>query len=262
MSWARIAVRRVAKLGIAAAELTRRPAAGPRILIYHQVGAGLGREMEVTIRAFREHVEIFEKRRVVPLEAAVEDPSDHAVVVTFDDGYRDMYEHAYPLLAECGIPFVLYLATESIETGEPIGPEVGAEPLTWDQIATMMESELVTIGAHTHTHLDLRGVSSDRVDHEIGTSNSLIEQRLGVRARHFAYPWGYWSVGAHERVVQTYETATLGGGLDPGESTDPHILNRVPVQLSDGVIGLRSKLRTGGAIEEKLRRRATGYAGP
>ena len=79
------------------------------------------------------------------------------VVLTFDDGFEDVYDNAFPLLRERGIPFVLYLSTLPIETGEPLNlhyPE--ARPLMWDQINEMIDSGLVTVGAHTHTHPDLR----------------------------------------------------------------------------------------------------------
>ncbi|MDP9495795.1 MAG: polysaccharide deacetylase family protein, partial [Actinomycetota bacterium] len=127
------------------------PPPGPRVLIYHQVEAGLGREMEVRLDDFRRQIAwLSANREVVELGEALvrwaEPASERLVVLTFDDGYRDTFTTAFPLLLDRGFPFTLYLATESIETGVSLGPGVRAEPLSWDQVGTMLESGLLTVG--------------------------------------------------------------------------------------------------------------------
>jgi peptidoglycan/xylan/chitin deacetylase (PgdA/CDA1 family) len=240
---------------------------GPRVLIYHQVDAGLGREMEVGLADFRRQLDwLSDNREVVDLGEALvrwEEPgAERLVVLTFDDGYRDNFTTAFPLLSELGLPFTLYLATESIETGVPLGPALKAEPLSWDQIATMLESGLVTVGAHTHRHLDLRQLTTDEVEDELGTSDDLIEKRLGIRPAHFAYPWGFWSPSSHRPVADRYSSAALAGSRDVKGGLDPHLLPRYPVQLSDGFRFFRPRLRGGFRMEEAIRRRLKGYHGP
>ena len=160
------------------------------------------------------------------------------------------------------MPFVLYLATESVETGQPLGPDSHAEPLNWAMIESMMSSDLVTVGAHTHTHLDLRDASPSQIEHEIGTSNTLILSRLGTEPLHFAYPWGYWSSEAAPTIERHYSTAVLGGSARREPKPSKHQLNRYPVQLSDGVTFFKSRLRGGLLLEEAVRRRIRGYSGP
>jgi peptidoglycan/xylan/chitin deacetylase (PgdA/CDA1 family) len=237
------------------------------VLIYHQVDAGLGREMEVRLADFRRQLDwLSGNREVVDLGEALvrwEEPgAERLVVLTFDDGYRDNYTTAFPLLSELGLPFTLYLATESIETGVPLGPAVKAEPLSWDQIATMLESGLVTVGAHTHRHLDLRQVTTDEVENELGTSDDLIEKRLGIRPLHFAYPWGFWSPTSDRAVTERYSSAALAGSRRAREGLEPHLLHRYPVQLSDGFRFFNARLRGGLRLEEVIRRRIKGYTGP
>ena len=174
---------------------------GPRILIYHQVGADLGRQMEVRVEDFTAQLDwLVENRAVVTLDEALsrwtEPGSEQLVALTFDDGYRDTYSTAFPVLRDRGLPFTVYLATESIETGVALGPVPGAEPLAWQELEVMKESGLMTVGAHTHRHVDLRQISRDAVDEELGTSDQLIADRLGITPAHFAYPWGFWSATA------------------------------------------------------------------
>lgn len=260
-------LRTAAKTVFAAADRFQSSPSGPRVLIYHQVGAGLGRQMEVTTADFVEQLDwLATNREVVSFDEALarwEDPgAENLVVLTFDDGYLDTYATAYPLLSERGFPFLIYLATESIESGVALGPPGAADPLTWDLITEMVESGLVSIGSHTHRHTDLRSVSQGDIEHELSTSDELIGERLGVTPVHFAYPWGYWSPEAARLVDRRYQTAAIAFTPRPPEHLNKHQLHRYPVQLSDGFRFFPARLRGGLRLEERVRRRLDGYRGP
>ena len=266
-STAKRAIRFVAKSGFAAADVVRRDMAGPRILIYHQVGAGIGRQMEVSEQNFRSQIDWIEGNgAVVSLESAldgdVNPTADRRFVVTFDDGYRDVFDNAWPILRDRRLPFTLYLTTDPVETGVALTPGGAADPLEWSQIREMLDSGLMTLGAHTHTHRDLSTLDIVSVREEIERSNELITMRTGVVPVHFTYPWGYWSRDADGVVREFYETATLGSGPEITHDTDPFLVNRVPVQLSDGMLFFRAKMVGGMGLEDVVRRRLTGYKGP
>jgi peptidoglycan/xylan/chitin deacetylase (PgdA/CDA1 family) len=243
----------------------RRP--GPRLLIYHQVGTDLGREMEVPTRLFASQIEYLRSTgEVVPLDTALDrigSPGDDRLyVLTFDDGYADFYEHGYPLLVEHDLPFTLYLTTAPIEDRSRFFGRPGAVPLNWDQVRDMTSSGLATIGAHTHTHPDLRHLTPEAVARELDTSNRLIGERLGFRPRHFAYPKGWWSPQAEPELRRRYDTAVLGEGPPIVPGTDPMRIHRVAVQKSDGLRFFKRKLDTGLVLEERVRRLIRRYQGP
>jgi peptidoglycan/xylan/chitin deacetylase (PgdA/CDA1 family) len=258
-------IRQVGKAVFAAADLLLPSPPGPRVLIYHQVGAGLGRQMEVTTEDFVWQLDwLAQNRQVVSLEEALErweeDGSEKLVVLTFDDGYRDTYTAAFPLMKERGMPFTLYLATKAIESGDLPS---GAAPLTWDQIGEMIDTGLVTVGAHTHTHADLRNLARGEVTREVEICNHLIAIRLGSLPRHFAYPWGYWSATADPIVRAIYLSAALGApNVRFARGNDPYLVNRFPIQLDDGSRWFFRRLTTGLISEEVVRRAFRGYRGP
>lgn len=236
---------------------------GPRILIYHQVGSSLGRQMEISTAAFMEQLEWLQSEgSVVSLEEALaraDEPDSHRLyVLTFDDGYRDVYENAFPFLVSSGVPFLVYLTTNPIETRVATVP--GAEPLTWSQVEDMA-AHGATIGSHTHTHPDLRIAMSEQIEQELGTSDELIERRVGITSHHFCYPYGYWSKAADPIVRERYQTATLGAGAAVSTSTDPFLIHRIPVQLSDSRFFFVRKMKSGMVFEETIRRRLSGYRG-
>jgi peptidoglycan/xylan/chitin deacetylase (PgdA/CDA1 family) len=130
-------------------------------------------------------------------------------VVTFDDGYRDTFTTAFPILSGHNIPFTLYVSTERIGSGDE-------RFLDWDQIGIMLESGLLTIGSHTHTHADLRHLDEEEILDEIGEADNIIQRRLGIAPDHFAYPWGYWSEPADRIVRERYDSAALGAASRAG----------------------------------------------
>ena len=256
-------VRQAAKAVFAAADLFAPRLHGPRILIYHQVGTDLGREMEVTRDDFISQLDWIRARgEVVSLDSALESShrpgADRLFVLTFDDGYRDLYEVAWPHLQERQLPFVLYLTTEHVESQQPLSHEL-ALPLAWGQIEEMLASGLMTLASHTHTHPDLRLLDAGAIERELEACDRLIEARTSIRPRHFAYPWGYWSATADAVTRQRYVTAALGAPIGSRPFSDPHLVPRLPVQRSDGVTWFRARMHNGFRLEEWARRRLRGY---
>jgi len=253
-------IRIAAKTVFAAADPFFRSFPAPSILTYHQVGVSLGREMEVSQQIFSRQMDHLERhRRVVGLEAALDcwgDPdAGSLVVITFDDGFEDVYSNAFPVLKERGWPLTLYLTTYPVESGEPLDPRFpAARPLTWDQVNDMLGSGLVTLGAHTHTHRDLRRLSSDQIEEDLETCDRLIEHNTGIRPEHFTYPFGLLSRQAHRLVVERYRSATLGDRGHRGAGWERHTLPRIPVQRSDGMLFFRRKLSGGLRAEDWARR--------
>jgi peptidoglycan/xylan/chitin deacetylase (PgdA/CDA1 family) len=259
------AARAASKTVFAAADLFFGTWPGPRILIYHQVGAGSGRQMDLAPAVFRRHVDWLQSQgRIVGLGDALSGAdgleSDRSYVLTFDDGYADFYENAFPLLRDREVPFTLYLTTGHIDGGELL--HEGDHPLTWAMVNEMVATGLVSMGAHTHTHPDLRGMSMDDVRTEVERSNELIEGQTGQVARHFAYPKGYWDPQAEVVIREHYDTAVLGAGAPVTGATDPHRIHRVAIQAADRYIYFKRKIRRGMRLEERARRVAKGYKHP
>lgn len=260
-------IRKVSKALFALTDQVLRTPTGPRLLIYHQVGVDLGRQMEVAVDDFRNQLDwLVDNYEIVDLDGALarwtEKDSERLVALTFDDGYMDTYTTAFPLLRERGLPFTLYLASQFIEWGRAMGPSPKADPLNWGQVNEMMDSGLVTLGSHTHRHTDLRMVDEHVAREELSTADELIEERTGVSPDHFAYPWGYWSSVADTFVRTRYRSAVVGGSPDPPERPDQHRIHRYPVQRDDGMFFFKRRIQGGLLIEERLRRYLRGYTGP
>ncbi len=223
--------------------------------------------MEVPLAGFLAQLDVLAAEgRIVSLEEAVArigtPGDDRLFVLTFDDGYADVYHNAFPHLVDRSLPFTVYLTTAPIEAEAPLLGHPEATPLRWPQVREMVASGLVTVGAHTHRHPDLRALDPTAVAEELDRSNGLIEERLGLRPRHFAYPKGWWAPQAEPEIRRRYDTAVLGEGPPLTAATDPFRLHRVAVLAGDGMRFFCRKLETGLVLEERLRRVVRRYRGP
>jgi O-antigen ligase/peptidoglycan/xylan/chitin deacetylase (PgdA/CDA1 family) len=206
------------------------------ILLYHRVGRG-GREIDLPADVFdRQIAALGSGGRVVGLGDALGDGGG-GVVVTVDDGFRDFHEHVLPALVRHGVPAVLYLATGLVT--EEGGPPDG---LTWAHLLEAVATGLVTMGSHTHGHANLSNASEREAEEELRRSQGLVEDRLGVPCRHFAYPWGVGSAEADRAVRRLFDTAVLPWGTNRAGRIDRYRLARVPILRSDGPALFRAKV--------------------
>jgi len=123
------------------------------------------------------------------------------VIITLDDGYRDAYANAFPLLREYGFTATFFLVTGYIDEGRP-------EYLTWEQVIEM-DAAGMEMEAHGHTHTDLRGRSLDYLIWQVVGAKEAIEARTHKPVRFFAYP-----AGKYERqVIEVLHSAHYWGGI-------------------------------------------------
>ena len=215
------------------------------ILLFHRVGAG-EREIDLPTERFDRYVaELAQRERVVSLDDAVA-PGPGGVVLSFDDGYRDLHEHVLPALVRHRVPAILYLATGLVAHGGL--PSSGRDRLTWPALEEIVASGLVTVGSHTHSHLDLSTATEREAEEEMRTSKDLIEDRLGTECRHFASPYSVTSAAAQRAARRLFWTAaTEAWRTNRRDRFDPYRLGRTPVLRSDGPMFFRAKAR--GALD-------------
>ena len=209
------------------------------ILGYHRVGAGTA-EIEMPVSTFRRQLDLLASLGAVrSLDDAIRDGG--AVVLTFDDGTRDFSDEVLPLLVERKLPAVVYLATGMTEEPSSLGLGPG---LSWSMLRDAVATGLVTVGSHTHGHVNLARASASEAESEMRRSKELIEDRLGTACRHFAYPWGVGSRAADEIGRRLFATAAIDAWrTNRWGAIDPHRLGRTPILRSDGTAFFRMKVR-------------------
>jgi hypothetical protein len=115
------------------------------------------------------------------------------VVITFDDGYLDNYEAAAPVLSELALPACFYLTAGFIGNTRqfPWDAEKGRRTvmMSWDH-AREMHRMGFEIGCHTWNHPDLGTEPITSAPRELHDARARLEDEIGGRVLHFAYPFG------------------------------------------------------------------------
>ncbi len=236
---------------------------GGVVLLYHRVGGTSGLAVDLPTALFAAQVDELSDthaRRVVTLDELLTEvsrespPPTPPLALTFDDGTADFVDTVLPILHRAGLPATLFVATDFVETGRSFPRE--GKPLSWNALRDALSTGLVTIGSHTHTHALLDRLPGNEVEPELDRSIALIQERLGVTPRHFAYPKALLgSPTAQAAVRQRFQSASLAG-TRPNRygRTDPYRLNRSPIQVTDGMRWFRHKVRGRMSLEDDVRR--------
>ncbi len=173
-----------------------------------------------------------------------------SVAITFDDGYRDNYYNAFPILQKYGFGATVFLVTDLIgRTNVWDQRSLGTRPvplLSGPEIREMSKHG-IEFGSHSRTHPMLTSLSLDEIAAEVAGSKRDLEDILGAEARFFSYP--YFAAGEREHsVVESAGFAGACGGEDLRDSSCYH-LNRVVILPEHWLItrmkfiGLYRKLR-------------------
>jgi len=152
------------------------------------------------------------------------------VVLTFDDGFKNFYSDAFPVLDEYGFAATVFVVTghcggHNDWGGNPRGFR-RSELLSWNEIRELYQKG-VEFGAHSKTHKDLTRISLSEARSEIEESGLDLEIFLGVRTKSFAYPFGKVDEAIKRIVAKRFAVAasTTLGKVTP--KSDLYALERV-----------------------------------
>lgn len=119
-------------------------------------------------------------------------PQEKMVVLTFDDGFKNNYTEAFPILCEYGFTATIFLTTDYI-SGVCSWEKHDSIPrlplLSWDEIKEMSDFG-IDFGSHTCSHPYLTRMSKDGLKAELLASKSTIEAKLKKPVRFFCHPYG------------------------------------------------------------------------
>jgi peptidoglycan/xylan/chitin deacetylase (PgdA/CDA1 family) len=171
---------------------------------------------------------------------------EKTVVITFDDGYRNFAQHAFPVLQQFGFTATMFLPTASI--GDQ--PQVfnRRECMTWGEVRELQQCGIV-FGSHTVTHPQLYGLQPERIREEILRSRQTIEDKTGCAVDTFAYPYAFPQTDRSFKTMLRSILQESGYGYGvctqigrAGRASDPLFLERLPVNSADDSALLRAKL--------------------
>jgi len=173
------------------------------ILMYHSVNPDARPEnrLAVSVKTFERQMDFLKNNHynVLPLDSVANLIKEKkkippkTVVITFDDGYKDNYTYAFPVLKKYSLPATIFVIIN--EAGR-------ADRLSWDEIKTMQDSGIINFGSHALGPEPLINIQSeDELRKEIFDSKKILEEKLGRRITVFSYPGGMSNSKIRQLVI-------------------------------------------------------------
>ena len=230
------------------------------ILCYHRFaggnGNGNGGKMVISAASFAAQLDWLARNdyRVITLSQLTaflqgrQALPKRAVVITIDDGYESVHRVALPLLRKHGFPATLFAYTDFIGA---------ADALSWAQLQELVASGLIDVQAHSKSHRNLiervAGDSDERyrqmLDTEARAPRELLERKLPVQVRYYAYPYGDANQAVLEALArQRYQLALTVNPGGNGFFAQPLMLRRTMIYGDIDLAAFKLKLQTVRAV--------------
>lgn len=227
------------------------------ILMYHQVGdfppMASHRSTYCHYRRFAAQMAFLHRfgYRVLSLSEALaglrgERPvPSRSVVLTFDDGYENFYEYAWPVLERYGFTAIVYLISGLV--GKPSGwftrDNRDTPMLMSASRIRQLRSAGIDFGAHSVSHLRLADEPRERMRDEVFRSKVELEDVLGEPVQDFCYPYGSHDMNVVEAVADAgYRSAVTCVRASATSRDDPLTLPRKAISYGDNLAGVVWKL--------------------
>ena len=200
--------------------------------MYHRFEENKYPSTNIKINNFIEHLDLIKKNQfdfINPndFESAILNQKEKKkILLTIDDGFKSFYDHAWPILKEQKIPFILFVNTR----------EVGSYGyMNWAQIKEIAKEKFVHIGNHSFTHEYLVDLSQEEIISDINHAIIDFKNNLEYSSPFFSYPFGEYS-NNFKNIVKNlgfkYAFGQHSGVVD--ETKDFYELPRFPINEAYG----------------------------
>ncbi len=219
------------------------------ILQYHHVSDTLPAVTSISAHDFEQHLKYLKENNfvVVPLPYLIKELkqgnplSANTVAITFDDGYKNNYTAAAPILEKFGFPYTIFVNPKIIDENK-------SYVMNWQQLRELSKKG-ATIANHSaqHDYLHLRAPNEsqaqwhDRIKQDLLHSELRIKQETGQSLRYLAYPYGEFNQELQDILVKL---DFIGIGQHSGALGIHNDFTRLPRFPASGVYANLDSLKT------------------
>lgn len=143
----------------------------------------------------------------------------NSYLLTFDDGYDCFNRYALPIMQELRVECTLFIPTDYIGQWNTWNPKItfNAKHMSWDEIHVAADAG-IEIGSHGCSHRSFQKLKLPEIEHELGHSKQVLEEKVGQVVKSFAYPYGDAFSQSNYIVSKFYDMAVYveeGGRVWP-----------------------------------------------
>lgn len=200
------------------------------VLNYHQINDVDDNALTVKVKDFEDQMRYLYENGYTAItpkemtEAFKNNASlpEKPIIITFDDGYKDNYENAYPILKKYNLKATIFVITDYVS----LYPNY----ITWDEAKEMQKSGVINLESHTMDHLNLLKIDKNEALFQLSNSKYWLEAHLKKPVEFVAYPEGDYNEEIKSMLKDLkYEGAfTVNYGLVSNQS-DAYEMSRVAI---------------------------------
>ncbi len=201
--------------GDAAEKAARTRADFPSVLMYHDVRETPLNYFDVTVKDFCAHLDYLKKEgyKTLSMEEFVsilekgQAFPEKSVLITFDDGYKGIYDYAAPELEKRGMKATFFIITDLVDTSIPHYPYI-----TRAELKELADNPLFSIGSHTLSHPHLDELTREGQRQEIADSKRILEEWTGRKIQTLAFPCGAYNKTTLQEIQSAGYAASFAVG--------------------------------------------------
>ncbi len=231
------------------------PAAGggARILLYHSVGKPGSNDrlgLRITPQQFELQIKFLIENGyyIVSLDELADSIKDNCIrrntiCITFDDGFKDNMEHAFPILFKYGIKFTVFVAPAFLDGYIKRRYEwVYLDFLDWNDVNYLLNKG-GDIGCHSMNHEDLTILNNDQLHDEVILAKEKLQEKTGKVINNFSYPYGRINNSSMRFLANSgFKTACSTKIGVNGNSAELFDLKRTEITYYDSLSDFKRKL--------------------
>ena len=174
--------------------------------------------------------------------------SNKKFIITFDDGYENIFLNAFPILKKLGFNATCFIVTNKI--GQYNDWDINnnnfkkMKLMNLDQINEWVLNGF-DVGSHSMDHLDLPKLNNEEKINQIVNSKKFLNDMLNINTETFAYPYGSYDIESNDIVKRYYEFAvTTRRSRYIKEKFNNELLPRIPISKNDNLLKFFLKIKT------------------
>lgn len=207
-------------------------------LSYHIINRAIRDKIAISEEAFEAQLDYLQERgyTTLSLEQAIADSvgeqasPPRSVLLTFDDGYSDNARVALPLLQARNMPATLFVISAYVGQNNRWNPKAcyDVEHMSWDELR-LWQACGCDVGWHSHFHYCMTRLHPRELQETVRVNKHLLEEKLGITLRAFAFPYGGFNQVVMQVIRQHYEIAFAIEDGSWNARSQPCAINRMTV---------------------------------
>ena len=218
------------------------------ILTYHSI-SNEKLFNSINVSEFKKQISYFREKKFDSIHINETNANiKNKIILTFDDGYKDINTHALPILKEYNFKAICFIVSNHIGKNNIWDKHhkkyQKKELMSKRDINEWLNNDML-IGSHSHNHFNLSKLDNNELNTEINLSKDVLQETFSTKVSSFCYPYGKIDYHLHSIVKKSYDYAfTTNRSRYIYAKHDPHLLPRIDMGRNTSKFKIFLKLKT------------------